>query len=90
MLVEKLFGHKVLKTKVPSSLLRPNFPTIHTIGREGFDYLSFEDIGELLVDKPLVEEITEIALETPDPKEHSNKNGEDPVLNAGLFKESLG
>ena len=47
----------------------------HTIRGEGFDDLSFVDNTELLVDNHLSEEeIIEVVLETPDPKEQSDND----------------
>ena len=76
---------------IPNTTEFPNIITLaHTIGGEGFDDLSFVDIAEWLVDKPLSEEeIIEVVLETPNPKEHSDNDEEDHILNAELIQEGL-
>ena len=55
---------------IPNTTELPYIITLaHTIGGKGFNDLSFGDIDELLVQKPLSEEeIKEVVLETPDPK----------------------
>ncbi|GFU56223.1 hypothetical protein TNCV_712801 [Trichonephila clavipes] len=59
----------------------------HTVGKEEFNDLSFEDANELLVDIALSEnEIIVVVLETLDLKEQSVKD-EDPVLNKDLIKD---
>lgn len=69
----------------------PNIITMaHTIGGEGFDDLSFEDINEMLQDKALSEDdIIEVVLQNLNPTEHSDDDEENPVLNADLLKEGL-
>ncbi|GFS36682.1 hypothetical protein NPIL_228411 [Nephila pilipes] len=61
----------------------------HSFGGEELDDLWLEDIDELFDDKALrKDEIMEVIIQSPDPKEHRHKDEEDP-LNANLINEGL-
>lgn len=83
---------KIKSCVITNTTKYPNITTLaHTIGGEGFDDLSsFVVIDKLLVNKPISEvKIIEVVFKTSDPKEHSDNDERDHVLNAELFPESL-
>lgn len=63
----------------------------HEVGGEGFDDLSFADIEEMIVDKPLEdEEIIEVACAPADLQEENDSDDDDKTpLTAGLIKEGF-